>query len=123
MSRMVLIAAAAAFIAAGCGTVAPERAAVSAGGQEARDAPSPRRNDGRIIVSDEAGKVEVQKVESRPGVSSSTVERLARKAGCTGTEGAGLVTEKGPVEIYRMQCDNGKTFMARCELRQCKPMR
>jgi hypothetical protein len=26
------------------------------------------------------------------------------------------------VEVYRMVCDSGKVFMARCELRQCKAM-
>ena len=40
----------------------------------------------------------------------------------TGGMGAGLVTPEGPVEVYRMMCQDGKTFMARCELRQCKSM-
>ena len=66
--------------------------------------------------------VPVEKVEFRPGVSSATVERLANAEECRGGRGAGLVTERGPVEIYRMSCSNGKVFMARCELRQCKPM-
>jgi len=66
--------------------------------------------------------VEVQKVAFRPGISTATVEQLARAAQCRGGQGAGLVTEPGPVEVYRMACDNGKVFMARCELRQCKPM-
>lgn len=70
-----------------------------------------------------ANGVEVQKVEFRPGVSSVTVEKLALVEQCRGGQGAGLVTEPGPVEVYRMACDNGKVFMARCELRQCKPMR
>jgi translation initiation factor IF-1 len=47
---------------------------------------------------------------------------LARQQACTGGQGAALVTEPGPVEVYRMQCDNGKVFMARCEMRQCRPM-
>ena len=67
--------------------------------------------------------VEVQKVEFRPGISSATVERLANAEQCRGGQGAGLVTPAGPVEVYRMACDNGKVFLARCELRQCKPMR
>lgn len=74
------------------------------------------------MIQDAAGSVLVQKVEFRPGVSSVSVERLARRAGCTSGTGAGLITEKGPVEVYRVQCDNGKTFHARCELRQCQPM-
>lgn len=78
---------------------------------------------GQIKVSDEAGDVVVQTLEFRPGTSSATVERLAKRFGCTGEQGAGLVTEKGPVEVYRMKCENGTTFIARCELRQCRPMR
>ncbi|UMR30690.1 hypothetical protein MJ904_27710 [Massilia sp. MB5] len=66
--------------------------------------------------------VAIQKVEFRPGVSSATVEHLAGKAACTGGWGAGLVTEPGPVEIYRMACDDGRVFLARCELRQCRAM-
>ena len=66
--------------------------------------------------------VEIERVAFRTGVSSSTVERLARAASCTGGMGAGLMTAPGPVEVYRMACDNGKVFLARCELRQCKPM-
>jgi predicted small secreted protein len=76
-----------------------------------------------VQIQDEAGSVAVQKVEYRPGVSSASVERLARKFGCEGTNGAGLVTEKGPVEVYRMRCENGTSFLAQCELRQCRPMR
>jgi hypothetical protein len=78
---------------------------------------------GAVKIKDEAGTVVVQKVEFRSGVSSATVERLARRFGCVGSNGAGLVTEKGPIEVYRMQCDNGTTFLAQCELRQCRPMR
>jgi hypothetical protein len=26
------------------------------------------------------------------------------------------------VEVYRMRCEDGKVFMARCELRQCVKM-
>ena len=66
--------------------------------------------------------VEIERVAFRTGVSSATVERLARAASCTGGMGAGLITQPGPVEVYRMACDNGKVFLVRCELRQCKPM-
>ena len=64
----------------------------------------------------------IQKLPFRLGVSSNTVEKLARQQACTGGQGAGLVTEPGPVEVYRMRCDNGKVYMARCELRQCRGM-
>ncbi|MFC7514451.1 hypothetical protein ACFQUU_05485 [Herbaspirillum sp. GCM10030257] len=76
-----------------------------------------------VQIQDDAGSVAVQKVEYRPGVSSASVERLARRFGCEGANGAGLVTEKGPVEVYRMRCENGTSFLAQCELRQCRPMR
>jgi hypothetical protein len=123
MGRVLLIFLAAGFIAAGCGAVPPVRPTHPADQPGAERATMPRRSGDRLIVNDGAGEVEVQKMELRAGVSSATVERLAKAAGCNGTLGAGLVTERGPIEIYRMQCENGKPFMARCELRQCKPMR
>jgi hypothetical protein len=64
----------------------------------------------------------IQTLPFRLGVSSATVEKMARQQSCTGGKGASLVTESGPVEVYRMQCDNGKVFMARCEMRQCRQM-
>ena len=78
---------------------------------------------GEIRLNDGEGDVTIQTVDFRPGTSSATVERLAKRFGCTGSNGAGLITDKGPVEVYRMKCDNGTTFMAQCELRQCRPMR
>ncbi|NGZ84289.1 hypothetical protein [Duganella aceris] len=66
--------------------------------------------------------VEIEKVPFRPGVSSATVEKLAKQQGCAGGWGAGLVSEPGPVEIYRMTCESGKVYMAKCELKQCKAM-
>jgi hypothetical protein len=69
-----------------------------------------------------ADGVEITKVPFRAGVSSATVEQLAKQRGCVGGLGAGLVTEPGPVEVYRMACDSGKVFMARCDLKQCKAM-
>ncbi|MEX5746772.1 hypothetical protein [Massilia sp. X63] len=68
----------------------------------------------------------IERVPFRLGVSSATVEKMAKQQGCTGGQGAGLVTEAGPVEVYRMRCEDGamrgKMFMARCELRQCVKM-
>ncbi|GIZ51549.1 hypothetical protein [Noviherbaspirillum aridicola] len=82
-----------------------------------------RARHGNVVsVTDETGTVAVEKLPFRPGTSSATVEKLARGAGCSGPA-AGLITEKGPVEVYRMQCDDGRVFLARCELRQCRPMR
>ena len=68
----------------------------------------------------------IERVPFRTGVSSATVEKMAKLQGCTGGQGAGLMTEAGPVEVYRMRCEDGamrgKVFMARCELRQCVKM-
>jgi hypothetical protein len=69
-----------------------------------------------------ADGVPIERVPFKAGVSSVTVEKMARSAQCLGGKGAGLVTESGPIEVYKMQCDNGRVFMARCELRQCKAM-
>ncbi|HEV7815572.1 MAG TPA: hypothetical protein VGP06_10805 [Janthinobacterium sp.] len=76
--------------------------------------------DGTAPVSIDG--VPIEKVAFRSGISSVTVEQLAKKQSCHGGLGAGLVSEPGPVEIYRMACDNGKAFIARCELRQCRAM-
>jgi hypothetical protein len=70
----------------------------------------------------EADGAPIERIPFRAGVSSATVEKLGKQHACTGGQGAGLVTEPGPVEVYKMQCGNGKVFMARCELRQCRVM-
>lgn len=64
----------------------------------------------------------IELIPFREGVSSATVENLARSAGCTGGLGAALITPEGPSEVYRMQCSSGKVFLARCDLRQCKAL-
>jgi hypothetical protein len=74
-----------------------------------------------VQLRDQNGAL-IDRIAFRAGVSSVTVERLGKQRSCNSNEGAGLVTEPGPVEVYRMVCDSGKVFMARCELRQCKPM-
>lgn len=85
-----------------------------------KPAPRTTADDGTPISYNDG--VEIQKVPFRAGVSSATVENLAKQQGCKGGWGAGLVSEPGPVEVYRMTCENGKVFMARCELKQCKAM-
>ena len=67
-------------------------------------------------------KVIIQKIQNNPGISSATVERLAKQNQCTPKEIVNLLTPKGPIEIYRTSCEEGKIFMARCEMRQCKAM-
>ncbi len=63
-----------------------------------------------------------ERMPFRAGVSTVTVEKMAQAAGCVGGQGAGLMTPQGPVEIYRMMCDSGQMYVARCELRQCRPV-
>jgi hypothetical protein len=70
----------------------------------------------------QAAGAPIERIPFRAGVSSVTVERLGKNQACTSNQGAGLVTEPGPIEVYRMVCDSGRVFMARCELRQCKAM-
>jgi hypothetical protein len=70
----------------------------------------------------DANGVPIDRIAFRPGVSSVTVEKLGKQRDCQSNEGAGLVTEPGPIEVYRMVCSSGRVFMARCELRQCKAM-
>jgi hypothetical protein len=72
-------------------------------------------------LADQNG-VAIERIGFRSGVSSVTVEKLGKLQSCDSNQGAGLVTEAGPVEVYRMVCSSGKVFMARCELRQCKAM-
>lgn len=64
--------------------------------------------------------VKIEKVPFAIGVSSLTVERLAKQAQCRTERGAGLIFKKGPVEVYRVQCEDGRELKARCELRQCE---
>jgi hypothetical protein len=72
------------------------------------------------LVDASGNQIEV--IPFRAGVSSTTVERMAKAAGCNGGKGAGLLTPQGPVEVYKMQCENGSSYKARCEMRQCVAM-
>jgi hypothetical protein len=64
----------------------------------------------------------LQKIEFKTGISSVTVERLALQSQCTSKQGAAQLTPKAPIEVYRVSCDDGRVFMAKCELRQCQTM-
>jgi hypothetical protein len=111
MKRMLAVVTVTAMVLAGCSMfktkMAPEPVAMAkplpAGLVDANGAP-------------------IQAIPFVTGVSSVTVENMAKAQSCRGGQGAGLVTPAGPVEVYRMRCDNGRVFMARCELRQCKQM-
>jgi hypothetical protein len=77
-----------------------------------------------VVASSRSNNISmVQTVEFQVGASSVTVEKMAKQAGCFGGKGAGLVTPKGVTEVYRMACDNGKNFIAKCEMRQCSVIR
>ena len=104
---LVMVAAA----ASGCAMFKSTPPAASKAAVPVKAAPQPA----------DANGVPIERVPYRVGVSSSTVEQLARQHACSG-QGAGLITEPGPVEVYRLQCSDGKVFMARCELRQCRKM-
>lgn len=65
----------------------------------------------------------IQTIPFQAGVSSMTVEKLALQYGCSAKKGAARITEKGPVEVYRIACDDERTLLVKCELRQCKAMR
>ena len=63
--------------------------------------------------------VKIEKVPFEIGTSSATVERIAKQNSCESKQGAGLLYKKGPVEVYRVECSDGREIKARCELRQC----
>jgi len=56
------------------------------------------------------------------GRSSVVVEQMAKDQGCSTDFGAALITDEGPSEIYKVNCTDGKTFVAKCEMRQCTAM-
>ncbi|MBR7801738.1 DUF2846 domain-containing protein [Undibacterium fentianense] len=66
------------------------------------------------------GPIKVERVPFEIGVSSVTVERIAKKNSCESKKGAGLLYKKGPLEVYRVNCEDGRELKARCELRQCE---
>ena len=89
------------------------------GGDQTGERPAPLQAAPAAGPTDADG---IERVPFRAGVSTVTVENMGKQAGCRGTQGAGLMTPPGPVEVYRLVCDNGAVFMAKCELRQCKRM-
>ena len=112
MKRTLVVASLVAMVLSGCALrtpMAPEPVAVAA----ARPVPA------QLV---DANGAPIEAIPFVSGVSSVTVEKMAAAQMCKGGEGAALVTPSGPVEVYRMRCDSGRVFMARCELRQCKEL-
>lgn len=102
------------LLAGGCSMLPQEQPAAVLPTPQAVVAPA-------AALTDTAG-APIERLPFVIGRSSATVEKLAKLNGCAGALGAGRVTPEGPVEVYRQACSRGKAFMARCELRQCKPM-
>jgi len=128
---MVLAAFTIAVLASACASHGARKSPADSTGSErgeashavARSAAGQAPRTEQLSIDDGSGnKISIEKVEFQAGVSSITVERLAKKYGCEGGAGAGRITGKGPIEMYRMSCDNGRAFLAKCELRQCQPM-
>lgn len=67
-----------------------------------------------------SASLKIEKVPFELGVSSVTVERIAKQNSCHSKKGAGLLYKKGPVEVYRVECEDGREIKARCEMRQCE---
>jgi hypothetical protein len=72
---------------------------------------------GNVTLVSEDGKVAF-----KLGVSSNTVERMGKQRGCESKLGAAVISVNGPVEMYLMSCNDGSSYLAKCELRQCVPM-
>ncbi len=99
---------------AGCaalpGIFGGERSAVDAAPLPVAAAPTP-------------AEPQIQTIPFLAGMSSMTVEKLALQYGCSAKKGAARITDKGPVEVYRMACDDERVLLLKCELRQCQMMR
>lgn len=125
----VLAAITITLLASACAGGGARNSALESSNSQRTDAERPAsrgktpRTDQLSIDDGSGNKILIETVEFQAGVSSITVERLAKKYGCEGGAGAGRIAGKGPLEMYRMSCDNGRAFLAKCELRQCQPLR
>jgi|GEM_PF-1043790 len=95
---------------AGQGKVVPNASPVNTVTQDQR---KPQAN---------AASVATAKPQMKLGRSSVVVEQMAKDQGCSTDFGAALITDEGPSEIYKVNCTDGKTFVAKCEMRQCTAM-
>lgn len=82
--------------------------------------PSPELTVASPAPNTTSSTVKIEKVPFELGVSSVTVERIAKQNSCHSKKGAGLLYKKGPVEVYRVECEDGREIKARCEMRQCE---
>lgn len=116
MKRTLVVASLLAVVLSGCAMV---RSSPMAPDQAAAVSKAPLAGSTQLV---DANGAPIERVPFVSGVSSMTVEKLAAAQACRGGEGAARVTPAGPVEVYRMRCEDGRTFMARCEMRQCRQM-
>jgi hypothetical protein len=112
MKRTLVVASLVAMVLSGCALQTPMAPAPVA-------AAAPRAMPAQLV---DAQGAPIEAIPFVWGVSSVTVEKMAAAQLCKGGDGAALVTPAGPVEVYRMRCDSGRVFMARCELRQCREL-
>ncbi|MES2019315.1 MAG: hypothetical protein V4484_22720 [Pseudomonadota bacterium] len=110
MKRLFLVVACA-VVLGGCATKP----------KPAPQQPAPVRAAEPVLM--DANGTPLERIPFRAGVSTVSVEIMAKQVGCVGGQGAGLITPQGPVEMYRMICENNQVYMARCEFRQCKAMK
>jgi hypothetical protein len=57
------------------------------------------------------------------GQSSRDVERMNESRSCAAAPKAELVAKGPGSETYRVACDNGETFIARCQFGNCRAMK
>jgi hypothetical protein len=79
-----------------------------------------KKTTAQLTVREENADVPIETIPFTIGVSSTTVERLAKQQSCESKLGAGLLFSDGPRERYRVSCEDGRVLLAVCELRQCR---
>ena len=109
--KRLFLAVSCAVVLGGCAMTFPKPAPL----------PPPHAKASEPVLVDAQG-VPIERIPFRAGVSTVTVENMAKQVGCVGGQGAGLITPQGPVEVYRMVCADRRLFTARCEFRQCRAM-
>jgi len=57
--------------------------------------------------------------EQKLGKYSYQIEKTAKADNCHGGSGAYLTTDAGPIESYRIDCEGGAVYLARCEYGIC----
>ena len=113
--RILLVTIITSALISGCGLFTKTKS-----GNEATTKSIQTQNQAQNLTGNEDPIL--QKIEFKTGISSVTVERLAMQSQCTSKLGAAQITPKAPIEVYRVSCDDGRVFMAKCELRQCQTM-